>query len=981
MHRKEVEQLIDAYMEARNFSKVESLLTCMVASRMKPTVVSLTKWVDACGKTKQVVRLQTILELAKSAGVVPTIPMYNALIKAYAATNNLGKAEEILGLMMHNNVEPNARSFTPLVSAYGKQGNYDKVLGMMVSMRDLGVQADAIILGILIDATSTSGGFGKVNELLHSLREAGAELDVNVLNAILKSYHAHGHRGKMDHLVREFEGRGVQPDLTTFNILMRAHAEAQEEDQVGALIRQMTLVGIEADVITLHIVMKMYVESGRLNIAESMLHVMKHVQPDDATFHLLIDAYCRSKNLPKAEELIRTMRDHSLPCDNACNILLLAYLETKDFDKLESLLGSMSHERMVVKPDIFRRLLHQFASDVPTTQVQRWLAYVDHFQVRLEKETLLLLFGLFQTRGTLEMAEDVLNRMIASGLKPPAKAFEALLMGYGKARRMEGVHRMFARIKTRCETDKRRMSKKVTTFVQSFGVNPWAPTDATSGHDRGSTSGSFRHGVFSNFLDEMECEMHNHASIIERRGSSSPNKQCQQEIILKEAEWLHQQSWRLSKGDLVNAFARRMRDCDSLNPGALGSLLQVCLQLGALDAAMAIWRVSMHMDEASVLVHCRHLVDALFEHNRHKDVAHVWECCGHATSPQDVAHGIASRPEKCPRKLQDLKTTIKIISPYTLCVGSPLQRRAHQDFFNMPSHPTRVAPTELNSNANQTSNEEPLLNFVSDCARLGILQHLQVDPLQYSRHHALHLPDSTVIELISVYAKAQALETSEPGGEGAWTPLRQENGVAKRCNGTKHEECRVNGAHGRRQMNGVHEGRLLNGFHEGMRVNGSGCQRKVNGIPVLSNLSKLESARFHHLGNGCHHHHLPHASLSPRHKIEDYLVVLNAYLERGWWHKVDQLVRGMGCMGASVPTSIVNRLLRSNLELDQLAGFRDLVKVLGDSVHPCSGLDVKTSSALEGACESMKRDAQFNVEQPQKGRREAIGSGEKLRSR
>ncbi|XP_031489324.1 pentatricopeptide repeat-containing protein At4g30825, chloroplastic [Nymphaea colorata] len=134
----------------------------------------------------------------------------------------------------------------------------------------------------------------------------------------------------------------------------------------------------------------------------------KSVQPNQATFGMMMNLYKKSNNIAEAEFAFGQMRSFHLCCCVAYSAMMTIYTRSGLYEKAEEVITFMKEDGVL-----------------PNTE--NWL-------VRLNT---------YCQQGKLEEAESVLRAMKQAGAPPNIVAYNTLITGYGKKADIEGAQRVF----------------------------------------------------------------------------------------------------------------------------------------------------------------------------------------------------------------------------------------------------------------------------------------------------------------------------------------------------------------------------------------------------------------------------------------------------------------------------------------------------------------------------------------------------------
>ncbi|KAK8655092.1 hypothetical protein V6N13_107684 [Hibiscus sabdariffa] len=135
------------------------------------------------------------------------------------------------------------------------------------------------------------------------------------------------------------------------------------------------------------------------------------VQPNVATYGMLMGLYQKSWNVKEAEFAFSQMRNSGIVCQSAYSAMITIYTRLSLYDKAEEIIGFMREDKV-------------------TLNLENWL----------------VMLNAYSQSGKLEEAEQVLALMQEAGFCPNIIAYNTLITGYGKASNMDAAQRVFMSI-------------------------------------------------------------------------------------------------------------------------------------------------------------------------------------------------------------------------------------------------------------------------------------------------------------------------------------------------------------------------------------------------------------------------------------------------------------------------------------------------------------------------------------------------------
>jgi pentatricopeptide repeat protein len=274
-------------------------------------------------------------------------------------------------------------------------------------------------------------------DYLKKLEQRG-EVTLRDYSAVIRLFAQSESPEKAMRVLEEMEARGLKPDNVSYNMVLSACANARQKDQVNSLLSNM-----EADVVTYNTRLKACAQERDVQAAFAIFADLEAagIAPTQVTYGTLVECCTRAGEMAKAREVLQRMGAAGV----AKNIVVytslikgfaaLGKLEEamEVFEEMQSSGDGEKAER--VEPDVicYSALIKAFCDRQDLEQAFHLLENL------LEKghtpdEILFnhLLAGC-TAKPHVQLAEKILNDMVAHGIKPTTATFSTMLKVYSKA--------------------------------------------------------------------------------------------------------------------------------------------------------------------------------------------------------------------------------------------------------------------------------------------------------------------------------------------------------------------------------------------------------------------------------------------------------------------------------------------------------------------------------------------------------------------
>lgn len=207
----------------------------------------------------------------------------------------------------------------------------------------------------------------------------------------------------------------LERNVSAFSSVFRVLGRRENWDAAEKLIQEMvTDLGCELNYQVFNTLIYACSKLGRVELGAKWFRTMlEHgVQPNIATFGMLMGLYQKGWNVEEAEFTFSRMRNFGIVCQSAYSAMITIYTRLTLYDKAEEIIGLMREDG--VRPNL-----------------DNWLVMINAYC----------------QQGKVEAAELVSVSMKEAGFSPNIVAYNTLITGYGKASKMDAAHHLFLGIK------------------------------------------------------------------------------------------------------------------------------------------------------------------------------------------------------------------------------------------------------------------------------------------------------------------------------------------------------------------------------------------------------------------------------------------------------------------------------------------------------------------------------------------------------
>lgn len=243
----------------------------------------------------------------------------------------------------------------------------------------------------------------------------GSELSVERCNAILKGLERCSDGKSMRFFEWMRKNGKLQGNVSAYNLALRVMGRRGDWDAAETMIREMSSDSdCQVNFRVYNTLIYACYKQGHVELATKWFRLMLEngVQPNVATFGMLMSLYQKAWNVTEAEFAFSQMRSFGITCQSAFSAMITIYTRMCLFDKAENVISLIQENKVVLN-------------------LENWL----------------VLLNAYSQQGKLQEAERVLSSMKNAGFLPNIVAYNTLITGYGKVSDMDAAQSIFRNLK------------------------------------------------------------------------------------------------------------------------------------------------------------------------------------------------------------------------------------------------------------------------------------------------------------------------------------------------------------------------------------------------------------------------------------------------------------------------------------------------------------------------------------------------------
>mmetsp|Transcript_19811 Transcript_19811/g.27664 ORF Transcript_19811/g.27664 Transcript_19811/m.27664 type:complete len:448 (+) Transcript_19811:109-1452(+) len=331
-----------------DFARAFEVIDQLKERGINPGLKSYNNVITACIKGKRLDKAFEVLSLIKKANLLPTTVEYTNLIHGCVAVQDYARAWKVFDFLRKKNLmEPDQVTYTTMIHACAKTKETEKALNLFEEMQHRGLVPTEVTFNTLIYACAQREDFyDDAKKIIHQMKEYGFVPDLVTMNTLLNAAEVNGDLETATSLISLMESSDTfQPDIVSYTSLLNTVARACRHPafrlQLSELIKKaqeifslLSTKNLTPTQKTLNSYLSVYATAMTVNRAEEVWKTIfseHNTEPDEHSYNIMINMYCRSKKLPQALELFFEMKKKGMQPNERTFKNLLAPCATTQF--------------------------------------------------------------------------------------------------------------------------------------------------------------------------------------------------------------------------------------------------------------------------------------------------------------------------------------------------------------------------------------------------------------------------------------------------------------------------------------------------------------------------------------------------------------------------------------------------------------------------------------------------------------------------
>ncbi|KAH7546137.1 hypothetical protein FEM48_Zijuj01G0168700 [Ziziphus jujuba var. spinosa] len=240
----------------------------------------------------------------------------------------------------------------------------------------------------------------------------GSDLSLEHCNAILKRLERFSDSKALKFFQWMRSSGKLLGNVSAYNLVFRVLGRREDWDEAERMFREVsTDLSCELNYQIFNTLIYACCKFRRVELGAKWFRMMlEHgVEPNIATFGMLMGLYQKGWNVEEAEFTFSQMRNFGIVCHSAYSAMITIYTRLNLYEKAEEVIDFMREDKVIMNLD-----------------------------------NQLVMLNAYCQQGKLDEAELVLVSMQKDGFAPNIVAYNTLITGYGKASKMDAAQRLFA---------------------------------------------------------------------------------------------------------------------------------------------------------------------------------------------------------------------------------------------------------------------------------------------------------------------------------------------------------------------------------------------------------------------------------------------------------------------------------------------------------------------------------------------------------
>ncbi|KAB2610505.1 pentatricopeptide repeat-containing protein [Pyrus ussuriensis x Pyrus communis] len=430
--------MIKAYGKAKLYDKAFSLFKGMRNHGTWPDNCTYNSLIQMFSGGDLVDQARDVLTEMREMGFKPHSLAFSALIGCCARLGQLSDAIDVYQDLVNSGVKPNEFVYGSLINGFVENGRVEEALKYFRHMEESGISANQIVLSSLLKAYSKVDSLDGAKVLYERLKDLEGARDIVASNSMIDLYADHGMVSEAELIFEKLRAKGWANEIT-YATMIYLYKSVGMLDEAIDIAEEMKLSGLVRDCGSFNKVMSCYAINGQLRECGELLHEMvtRKLLPDVGTFKVLFTILKKGVSIEAVTQLEQAVIT-SVFSMVGMHALALESCEkfTKADVKLDSFLYNITIYAYGAAGEIDEAL--NMASLLPLHSVPSCPVPSDSVSSRpvcIPNDTYINLVGCYGKAGMVEGVKRIYSRLKYEEIEPNHSLYKAVMDAYTDANR------------------------------------------------------------------------------------------------------------------------------------------------------------------------------------------------------------------------------------------------------------------------------------------------------------------------------------------------------------------------------------------------------------------------------------------------------------------------------------------------------------------------------------------------------------------
>ncbi|CAA7025930.1 unnamed protein product [Microthlaspi erraticum] len=338
------------------------------------------------------------------------------------------------------------RSRTKLMNVLIERGRPHEAQTVFKTLPETGHRPSLITYTTLLAAMTVQKQYGSISSIVSEVEQSGTMPDSIFFNAVINAFSESGNIEEAVQALLKMKKLGLNPTTSTYNTLIKGYGIAGRPERSSELLDLMLeekSIDVRPNIRTFNVLVQAWCKKKQVEEAWKVVHKMEEcgVKPDTVTYNTIATCYVQTGESKSAErevvEKMVTKEKAAKPNGRTCGIVVGGYVrEGKVRDGLR-FVRRMKEMRVEANLVVFNSLIKGFVEVMDRDGIDEVLTLMKECKVKADVITYSTVMNAWSSAGYMEKAAQVFEEMVKAGVKPDAHAYSILAKGYVRAKNTE----------------------------------------------------------------------------------------------------------------------------------------------------------------------------------------------------------------------------------------------------------------------------------------------------------------------------------------------------------------------------------------------------------------------------------------------------------------------------------------------------------------------------------------------------------------